>query len=1120
MTFFPNPLIIKIECLGNKNCEERVEKIKRLKKSATFSNAAKRLVFCGLFGVFVAAGILGYSFFASALVEPVRSVETTSNNLSFENGDAGAWKITKSAKWVARGKARITIEADSIAKDDERPKDILLVLDTSGSMIGPRLTQAKEDIQNLVTTLMAENNARFGLVTFNSSATLVRDLTDNRQAIIDDIAGISVYGQTNYYQAILNMEHIFENYDFTAGRRPIVLFMTDGDPNIDAPLQVPEYQVFKSLYPEVSVRGIQYEVGEEIRPSIKDVTDSQWTADIDALRDVLWRAIAEDSYIYDEFTVTDFIDDTYYTIDSEANISSTLGTYSLDYDGTTPKVTWNLGGVYHSGTKEKLEIDVKIRDQYYDEDDGRYPTNKHIDIQSVLHDAPNENVTSNKTPILKLKYEVVMNNNVPDSSCTAHISSEKHVVFDPVDMEYTTGEWCGDFSTHGWDLGDDSIVRIGSDYFVMPEQDVSLKAVWRKTTIEKSMAGEPQGTRAAYLRNGEYVNLLMKNLVPGANATSHFLDHDTTIKAFKRALSKPDDFETRQKVLLSQESSEFPIYAWLGNDGETIYYWTDTDDIYMSGHSNSFFEAFDEIEDVSGLADFDTSRVESLGWMFKGCDKLTDISPMSDWYLPKLNELTGIFEGASSLENIDALSSWRTPELKYADTLFFKATNLTSIAGMLDWGVTKVTIIRDMLRDASSLTSLHGLENWDASHITDANNAMWGCHSLTDISALANWQTNSLTTMEYMLKDTYVLENLAPLAGWDVSNVTDFEGVFSFAEAIPNLDALANWNVSKGENFNGMFDNTYALTDISGLANWRPNNAKTMFGMFFNARALESADGLENWEIDDVTTLGNFFMNCYKLNDISALANWADHLDNVETISGFFSDDRVLEDISPITDWVMPKVTDMSATFRGMKAVTSYAPLADWDTSKVTTMAEMFGWSNIDDLEALRNWDVSKVENMKFLFHNCPGITSLEPIANWNVVSVKDINGIFRYLQYVTSLEPMRNWGPKLSNHLVDIQYAFEGMMGVTDISPLSTWDVSNVTNMAGALGGILMTNLDAIGDWDVSKVTDMHELFCYCYNLTDASAIEDWNVGGREVNMEATFFDTALTSYPAWYQD
>ncbi|MBR5418670.1 BspA family leucine-rich repeat surface protein [Candidatus Saccharibacteria bacterium] len=1066
------------------------------------------------------AGIVGYSFFASALVDPVRSIEATSNNLSFENGDAGAWKITKSAKWIARGKAKITIEADSIAKDDNRPKDILLVMDTSGSMIGPRLTQAKEDIENLVTTLMTESDTRFGLVTFNSSSTLVRGLTDDRHAIVNDINNLTVYGQTNYYQAILRMEEIFEDYDFSAGRRPIVLFMTDGDPNVNAPLQVSEYQVFKTLYPDVSVRGIQYEVGEEIRQSLQEVTDSQWVADVDILRDVLWRAIAEDSYIYDNFVVTDYINDTYYTIDSAANISATLGSYSLEYDDTTPKITWDLSGSYHSGTKEKLEIDVKIRDQYYDEDDGRYPTNTRLNIQTSLRDTADENVTTEDTPILKLKYQVTMDNNVPDSSCTAHQTTAMHVVFDPVDMEYTTGEWCKDYFTHGWDLGDDSIIRIGSDYFLMPEQDVDLKAIWRKTTIEKSMEGELQSTRAAYLRNGESINLLLKNLVPGANATSHYEDHDSTIKAFKRAVSKPDDFDTRTKAKISQESSEFPIYAWLGNDGETVYYWSDAEEIYMSGRSNSIFEAFDVLEDISGLTDFDTTRVETLGWAFKGCTMLTDLSPIADWVLPKLTELTGIFEGAASLENIDALSGWRTPELKFADTLFYKATSLTSIAGMLDWGVTKVTIIRDMLRDASSLTSLHGLENWDASHITNADNAMWGCHSLTDITALTEWQTTSLTTMEYMLKDNYVLANLAPLAGWDVSNVTDFEGVFSFAEAVTDLSALADWNVSKGENFNGMFDNTYSLTDISDLAGWRPNNAKTMFGMFFNAKALESADGLEDWEIDGVTTLGNFFMNCYKLNDISALANWADHLDNVETISGFFSDNKILEDISPIADWTMPKVTDMSATFRGMKAVESYAPLTNWDTSKVTTMAEMFGWSNIDDLEPLRGWDVSKVENMKFLFHNCPGITTLEPIENWNVVSVTDINGIFRYLQYVTSLEPMRKWGQKLGDHLVDIQYAFEGMMGVTDISPLTNWDVSNVTNMAGALGGILMTNLDAIGSWDVSKVTDMHELFCYCYNLTDASAIENWNVGGREINMEKTFFDTSLTDYPSWYQE
>lgn len=1078
-------------------------------------------MFCGLFAILAVAGVAGYSFFASALMDPVRSIEQTSQNLSFENGDAGAWKITKSAKWIARGKARITIEADSIAKDDNRPKDILLVLDNSGSMLGERLSQAKEEIENLVTTLMTEKDARFGLVTFNSTSTLVRDLTDDRQAIVNDIHNLGVYGQTNYYRAILNMEDIFEDYDFSAGRRPIVLFMTDGDPNIDAPLQVSEYQVFKTLYPEVSVRGIQYEVGDEVRQSLLEVSDTQWIADVDDLRDVLWRAIAEDSYTYDEFVLTDYIDDTYYTIDSEASIRSTLGTYNLEYDNATPKITWNISDIYHSGTKERLEIDVKIREQYFDDDDGRYPTNKRLEVRTMLRDSASENTLTEKTPILKLKYQLTMDNNVPDSSCSSHQSTEKHIVFDPVDMEYAAGEWCKEYFTHGWDLGNDSIVRIGSDYFLMPEQDIDLKAVWRKISIEKSMEGELHTTGTAYLQTGETLNLLMKNLVPGANATSHYLDHDTTIKAFKRAATKPDDFDTREIAELSWDDSEFPVYAWLGNDGETIYYWSDADIIYTDFHSRSLFESFDALEDISGLADFDTSRTWSMGWMFKHCKNLNDLTPISNWNVSKVYEMDGMFDDTASLTDVDALSDWRTPELHGVEAMFNNTPSLTSVAGLLDWGVTKIVSIGDFLRDATSLTSLHGLEHWGVTNVVNANNAFWGCHKLTDISAVANWQTTSLEKMEYIFKDNYVLVDISPLAGWTTDNVTLFEGAFSFAKSITDLDALAGWNVSNGIYFAAMFDHTNSLVDITGLENWRPTKAQFMQGMFYDASSLTSADGLSNWNIDNVTALSNFFRDCVSMTDISALAGWADNLDSVESIGSFFSNNTALEDISALTNWAMPNVTDISGTFRGTKVIADYSPVAGWNTSKVTDMEATFGWSNISDLSVLSSWDVSKVETMKFLFHNCPKITDLSPIEDWNVVSVKDINGIFRYLEDVPTLEPMRKWGQKFSNHLVDTQYAFEGMMAITDLSPFTDWDVSNVTNMSGMFGGLWMTNLDALANWDVSSVTDFSNMFQFCFGLTTALGIEGWQVQDQ-VNLEEMFLDVELPRnlLPSWYEE
>ena len=58
------------------------------------------IVLIGLLIVFIS-----YSF---AAVVPVKSVEIKSQNKNYDNSEQGAWKVTKSAKWISKGKARIT----------------------------------------------------------------------------------------------------------------------------------------------------------------------------------------------------------------------------------------------------------------------------------------------------------------------------------------------------------------------------------------------------------------------------------------------------------------------------------------------------------------------------------------------------------------------------------------------------------------------------------------------------------------------------------------------------------------------------------------------------------------------------------------------------------------------------------------------------------------------------------------------------------------------------------------------------------------------------------------------------------------------------------------------------
>ena len=66
----------------------------------------------------------------------------------------------------------------------------------------------------------------------------------------------------------------------------------------------------------------------------------------------------------------------------------------------------------------------------------------------------------------------------------------------------------------------------------------------------------------------------------------------------------------------------------------------------------------------------------------------------------------------------------------------------------------------------------------------------------------------------------------------------------------------------------------------------------------------------------------------------------------------------------------------------------------------------------------------------------------------------------------------------------------------------ISSWDVSNVTNMRGLFSGADLFNQD-IGNWDVSNVTDMASIFSRAYQFNQD--ISNWDVS-NVVNMSGMF--------------
>lgn len=182
------------------------------------------------------------------------------------------------------------------------------------------------------------------------------------------------------------------------------------------------------------------------------------------------------------------------------------------------------------------------------------------------------------------------------------------------------------------------------------------------------------------------------------------------------------------------------------------------------------------------------------------------------------------------------------------------------------------------------------------------------------------------------------------------------------------------------------------------------------------------------------------------------------------------------------------------------------------DTRNVLNFTYMF--NRLRECRCLKYWDVSNVVSISGLFYKNLVIKSLKGIEDWDVRNCQKME----YLMYnskVVSIEPLRKWQ---TISLKSLECAFLEIP-VEDFSPISDWDVSKVENFRYAFENCKMTDLSAFSKWKVRKDTNLSHMFCCCENLTDCSAIDDWEIP-KENTTRLKMFNLCdnIKRYPKWF--
>lgn len=112
-------------------------------------------------------------------------------------------------------------------KSSSSDRDIMLVLDTSGSMSGTPISETRKAAVKFVDTIL-DSNANIGIVTYNGSAKLKSDFSNNKSYLESVINDLDCGGSTNIDDGLCKAD---EKLSQSSAKKKIIVLMSDGMPN-------------------------------------------------------------------------------------------------------------------------------------------------------------------------------------------------------------------------------------------------------------------------------------------------------------------------------------------------------------------------------------------------------------------------------------------------------------------------------------------------------------------------------------------------------------------------------------------------------------------------------------------------------------------------------------------------------------------------------------------------------------------------------------------------------------------------------------------------------------------------------------------------------------------------
>ena len=527
---------------------------------------------------------------------------------------------------------------------------------------------------------------------------------------------------------------------------------------------------------------------------------------------------------------------------------------------------------------------------------------------------------------------------------------------------------------------------------------------------------------------------------------------------------------------------------------------------------------------IEGLANFNTSEVTDMSYMFYDCESLTSLD-LTGFNTAKVENIRYIFYSCLSLTELD-VSNFNTAKMSDMEAMFGLCTSLTTIYCDDDWSTSSATS-DGMFYGCTSLEGGNGTK-YDAGK-TDATYARLdgldgkpGYFSAKGVVRKTIYAALSGSTMTLYYDDqkasrSGVLDKWSP--GQGTSYVPE-EARNSITKAVidPSMED------ARPASTDSWFWRLANLTIIEGLANLNTSEVTDMSHMFRECKKLTSLD-LSNFNIPKVTKMEYMFYYCSSLTSLD-LSNF--NTSNVTKMEYMFYGCTSLTSLD-LSNFNTSNVTSTVAMFYGCTSLTTIYCDEDWSTGSATSDNMFYGCTSLEGGKGTK-YDADKIDATYARPDGMGGKPGyFKELGPKEIYAALNGSTMTIYFDNKKTFRPgvLDKWTPGMGVDMDDAtcysitkaviapsiaaalptktNFWFWNLANLTAIDGLANLNTSEVTNMSGMfMYCALLTEVD-VSTFNTGKVTNMRSMFSSCPSLTELD-LTGFNTG-KVNDMETMFY-------------